>query len=1060
MDLQMSILGVPSAHALDKVSRATHLLGRPTRDRVSRDHVPHRLAQSPGCCAMVAGTGGRGQQGEPPTSPPAPHGRRGAAAPRLSPMGGGGFPRVGDTRSFTDCEQGPLGRRGFVGGEREGGTGSAHLTPASGAVPAAHSPAAGRPGCGKPRRRNRGMIRPGELSTLHHAMNRSVRGAIRQAVTTHLFESHKHTGTKIRPGKKDGKTQGKNEGKEMYSGEGNGNVEACSAIRAAAKNMAVLSSPLQEDLTVLPLPAATTFCSAHSAGPEQRNALCPPQGTARLALSCRDGRAQTGKARVPKGGTCGEERTGEVTPSDQRRGTSQKKTCRRDPTPEDGEKEALRNYKKMQNGLKGVLDRSAEKLSQFLSQHSLPETGQGISYLRDRLTGLKPDILMDPIYIGLFGSTGAGKSTLLNAIIDKNFFLPVSGSKSCTSCVVQVNTSHSKLYEAKIHLLTDEEWKDELKDLVALAELDEDEDSSERYEAVLKISAVYGEEAETKSYEELCRMKPIVHIPSSRCITLREANAEELSAKLSPYIRIQSIHRGANARTSEEESGTRLWPLIKNVEVTIPRLQVVPEGVVFVDIPGMGDFNSKRDAMWRENINKCSVIWVVNSIERIQGDRTHEMLLREGMKAFQCGMCRDISLVVTKSDEMDLSEYQRESNNSDINKHDAILERNATVKQEKTKILKKNLGKKLPSDAEALHKDDLVYTVSSREYWKGHTLSKDETEIPKLREYAQTFYVAQKKNKLMDHVREALVIFSLVQSLRSNQDAQHPPVTGRQPSDLLLRRVADLEGDIEKCFVPIEQPLEDGVVQAKKLYDKCIHKIFNRVHGNRGFHKTLKAVCLKKGVYASPTFCRIDINDSLAQPIYEKIDMSFGNIFRIQMGTRSTLKACLDVFKDAMKQQLRTAMTGCQMADKEDKLKFLEQETEFITGETEKLILQKKAEIYQSLTVSIQNDLLPCYAEAASQRGAHACKRMQTILSEGIETELGKGMFERAQASMRSHFQDLKVGIVRKMKKDFSDMLSLVFCPWNQLSSVLPDLQNEFSFIHTLQEDLNSASDA
>jgi len=79
-----------------------------------------------------------------------------------------------------------------------------------------------------------------------------------------------------------------------------------------------------------------------------------------------------------------------------------------------------------------------------------------LSTFRNRLTGLKPEVLLDPIYIGLFGSTGAGKSTLLNTIIDKNYFLPVSGNKACTSCVVQVNTSHSKQHEAKIHLLTDE----------------------------------------------------------------------------------------------------------------------------------------------------------------------------------------------------------------------------------------------------------------------------------------------------------------------------------------------------------------------------------------------------------------------------------------------------------------------------------------------------------------------------------------------------------------------------------------------------------------------------
>lgn len=92
----------------------------------------------------------------------------------------------------------------------------------------------------------------------------------------------------------------------------------------------------------------------------------------------------------------------------------------------------------------------------------LPESFQSslfpisLHLLRNRVTGLKPDSLMEPIYIGLFGSTGAGKSTLLNSIIDKQYLLPVSGTTSCTSCVVQVNSNQSRQYEAKIHLLTPE----------------------------------------------------------------------------------------------------------------------------------------------------------------------------------------------------------------------------------------------------------------------------------------------------------------------------------------------------------------------------------------------------------------------------------------------------------------------------------------------------------------------------------------------------------------------------------------------------------------------------
>ncbi|KFP82976.1 Nuclear GTPase SLIP-GC, partial [Apaloderma vittatum] len=560
--------------------------------------------------------------------------------------------------------------------------------------------------------------------------------------------------------------------------------------------------------------------------------------------------------------------------------------------------------KDVQNKLKDILDKSVIKLLESLSKSNLPERRNAIEYLKNRLSGMKPDVVVDPIYIGVFGSTGAGKSTLLNAIMDKNFFLPVSGSKACTSCVVQVGTGLSRQYEAKIHLLTDEEWKEELKGLVALAEPDEDDDDYERNEAVLKISTIYGEEAERKSYEDLCSMKPIVSIPSSRCVTIKATTGEDLSDKMNPYIRIQSICSDANEGTSEEDRNTQLWPLVKNVEVTVPKMKVVPEGVVFMDIPGTGDVSSKRDAMWKENINKCSVIWVVTSIERIQGQKTHEMMLKEAVKAFQGGMCRDISLVVTKSDQMDLNEYKWERKKGDINKHDAILERNEMVKQEKGVMMKKNLEKKLPSDSEVLHKDDLVYTVSAWEYWNGDTLTKEETEVPKLREYIQKLYEAQKRNVLMDNVEELWVIFSLIQSIQSQQDAQHLPVKRILLQDFIEKFIC-LGEDIEKYFEELEQPLHEGVAEAKRLCNESIKKILKQVRDNRGFHKTLKAVCLNSGVYMSKIFGRIDINRSLAQPIYDSIDMSFGNIFRIQMGSK--LKVCLDTFKDNMKEKLREA---------------------------------------------------------------------------------------------------------------------------------------------------------
>lgn len=62
-----------------------------------------------------------------------------------------------------------------------------------------------------------------------------------------------------------------------------------------------------------------------------------------------------------------------------------------------------------------------------------------------------------------------------------------------------------------------------------------------------------------------------------------------------------------------------------------------------------------------QTIDKCSVIWVISDIERVSGGKAHEDLLSESIKAYQRGFCRDITLVVTKTDKLHLREYLRYS---------------------------------------------------------------------------------------------------------------------------------------------------------------------------------------------------------------------------------------------------------------------------------------------------------------------------------------------------------------------------------------------------------------
>lgn len=60
-----------------------------------------------------------------------------------------------------------------------------------------------------------------------------------------------------------------------------------------------------------------------------------------------------------------------------------------------------------------------------------------------------------------------------------------------------------------------------------------------------------------------------------------------------------------------------------------------------------------------QTVDKCSVIWVISDVERVSGGKAHEDLLNESIKACQRGFCRDIALVVTKTDKLHLREYLR-----------------------------------------------------------------------------------------------------------------------------------------------------------------------------------------------------------------------------------------------------------------------------------------------------------------------------------------------------------------------------------------------------------------
>lgn len=689
----------------------------------------------------------------------------------------------------------------------------------------------------------------------------------------------------------------------------------------------------------------------------------------------------------------------------------------------------------------------------------------GVKYLINRLLALIEKPSLDPIYIGLFGSTGAGKSSLINAIIQQAMFLPVSGESICTSCIVQVRSGCCEQYEAKIHLLSDQEWKEELKNLTKLLhsaeepggeEVDPWDGDGAVEEAIWKLRMVYGTGAERKNYEELLRAKPKGKIPTSRVITLKAEEAGELSVKLDPYIRTQ--RRDGDGESAE----TRIWPLIKHVEVTLPKSSLIPEGVVLVDIPGTGDFNSKRDEMWKKTIDKCSAIWVISDIERVSGGRAHEDLLNESIKACQRGFCRDVALVVTKTDKLHLPEYLRErklGNQAVQSQREAVLERNEMIKQQRSRNLKEKLKRKLPADSKALETSDLVYTVSAQEYWQKILLTEEETEIPKLREYIRKRLLDEKRRMVTKYVTEAFGLLLLTDSFNSTENLpnEHLHLSGLRR--FVEERTELLEKAMEQCFAHIERPLQEGVRVARTSYRRILGACLVRSKGNQGFHQTLKAVCLKNGIYASRTLARIDLNQAVTQPIYDQIDPVFGGIFRAGKPADSALMPHIDAFKHSLQEKMAEIGIRSGWKCESYKKRFLIQEISAILGGLEGYILRRKRRIYESVTSSIQNDLKPYYEEAAQITGKKACERMKDVIRRGVERQVAEGMFERAQERMQHQFQQLKNGITEKVKGSIATMLTLVSSQGDGLYKELADVSSEHREMEKLHRSLREVAE-
>ncbi|XP_051774701.1 nuclear GTPase SLIP-GC-like isoform X4 [Erpetoichthys calabaricus] len=685
-----------------------------------------------------------------------------------------------------------------------------------------------------------------------------------------------------------------------------------------------------------------------------------------------------------------------------------------------------------------------------------------LNQLRKMTFILSSKKIYDNLYVGIFGKTGAGKSSLINALLNEINLLPTSGQKACTSCIVEVKAHEdlfNETYKAEIEFISKEDWIKELKTPFESCQIDndqglsdpdddddEDGEDSEGEMAKEKLTAVYGEEGPSKSYDELVNIKLEMFTPPKK--TIIAESVKELSKNINQFIR------------SDMDSKTKsYWPLVKSVTLCVPRNQNLLDNVVLIDFPGIGDTNKDRNEMWKKSLSKCTAVWIVSDITRAESDQNALKILKNVLKDIVGGgQCQNITFICTKTDIVgiqsgDMRDEQQgmsSENTENTWKQREILKRNNLVKERLKKkyetIAKKVLGPNV------LFQEDFieVFTVSSEQYRneKNPVLNKDETEFPRLEKHLMDLYVTQIQKDVENYVTEVSGITSFLNVPQKNakDEGKTNMKIFKEMSGNLTKELQRLEKVFDSCKTNLEIELNKGVKTATK---ECLENAENilkpkRKKDYRGYHKTVSALVRNDGTYKSKNGEVHDLNSKLASPLYKFVDESFNTTFRVYHGTRNTIKGALNV--------LLTNVPNTSDKITPLRLVFIKSQFKGVIASLEKEIIERKKNMYNSLDLSIQKELAPVYEDARNITGSKFMTKVLTMFTKRLE-ELKDLMFENAKNEMLHEFTKLKDYVICKLKSEMEQYLKLALSQFPE-SLDLPDFQEELKKMKIICNDL------
>ncbi|KAI0836516.1 hypothetical protein F5Y06DRAFT_305267 [Hypoxylon sp. FL0890] len=276
------------------------------------------------------------------------------------------------------------------------------------------------------------------------------------------------------------------------------------------------------------------------------------------------------------------------------------------------------------------------------------------------------------VLVGVAGPTGSGKTSALNALLGFPELLPTSNQEAATAvpCKVAYNDDdrHAMKFRACVtfrklaglrrqldQFFEDLKRRDEL--------LEADTGSPEDFEALRDANAslkptfemartVFGlEECEVSKMttEDLLSDEGVTKLLGTKK-KYHSPNADQLSEQIKPYM------DSTTARHTKSGSEFAAWPLIDEVEILV-KSDILRNGVVLVDLPGLADSVESRAAVAEAYFSKLVATLIVSPARRAADDSTSVRLMSEHqelrMKMDGKFHKRSYCIVVSQMDQID-----------------------------------------------------------------------------------------------------------------------------------------------------------------------------------------------------------------------------------------------------------------------------------------------------------------------------------------------------------------------------------------------------------------------